>query len=112
MIWVLRTISVLLGIALLPLLFASLVLLRLNDTFLNPAFYPDQLEKTDVYRFVMVDVLTTALEEARDLDPEALGIDLNENLLSVYGPATPQLVAAVNRALPPEDLEVVAARSS
>ena len=109
MIWVRRTILFLLVITLLPLVFISIVLLRLNDTFLNPAFYPSLLEKTGVYRFVMVDVLTSALDEARDLDPEALGVDLDQNPLSAYGPATPLLVDAVNRALPPEDLEAMIA---
>ena len=51
MIWVRRTILFLLVITLLPLVFISIVLLRLNDTFLNPAFYPSLLEKTGVSRF-------------------------------------------------------------
>ncbi len=109
MIWLRRIISVPLGIALLMSLFASLMVLRLNDTFLNPDFYPDQLRRADVYRFVMVDVLTSALDEARALDPKKLGAGFDENPVAVYGPATPRIVGAVNRALPPEDLEELVA---
>ena len=104
-----HTISVLLGIVLLPLLFSVLALLRLNDTFLEPGFYPDQLEKADVYEFVMIDVLTSALDEARALDPEELGMDLDENPLAASGLTTHQIVSAVNRVLPPELLEEVGA---
>ena len=109
MIWIRRTISVLLGIVLLPLLFASLVTLRLNDTFLNSGFYPDLLEKEGVYRFVMVDVLTSALDEARELDPGKLGAGFDESPLVTSGLTTPQIVDAVNRALPPGDLEEMVA---
>ena len=73
MIWVRRIFGVPLGIALLLLLFASLILLRLNDTFLNADFYPERLERADVYQFVMVDVLTLVMDEARKLDPKEFG---------------------------------------
>ena len=87
-----------LGIAFLVGLLAVLVLLRLNGTFLNPAFYPDQLEKADIYRFVMADVLESAFDEARQLQPEELGVDFRKNALAASGLDTPQLTAAVQEA--------------
>ncbi len=109
MIWVRRIFGVPLGIALLLLLFASLILLRLNDTFLNADFYPERLERADVYQFVMVDVLTLVMDEARKLDPKEFGAGFDGNPIAVYGPATPRIVAAVNRAMTPEDLEELVA---
>ena len=77
---------------------AVLVLLRLNGTILNPAFYPDQLEKADIYRFVMVDVLESAFDEVRQLQPEEFGVGFRENALAASGLDTPQLTAAVQEA--------------
>ena len=64
-----------LGAAFFLALLIALVVLRLSGTILNPAFYPDRLEKADIYRFAMVDVLESALDEARYLSPEEIGLD-------------------------------------
>ena len=87
-----RIAAIPLGIAFLVALLVFLVFLvflRLNGTFLNPAFYPDQLEKADIYRFVMADVLESALDEARRLRPEEFGVGFRENPLVVTGLDTP-----------------------
>ncbi len=103
MIWVRRTVSVLLGVTLLPTLFAALVLLRLNDTFLNPVFYPDQFREAGVYQFVTVDVLASVIDDARGLE-----FGPGENPVVMSGLTTPQIVDAANRALPPDRLEEMA----
>ena len=109
MIWLRRMTAILLGVALIPTLFASLVLLRLNSTFLSPSYYPDRLARSDVYRFVMVDVLTSAIDEARQPNPGDFGGGFDANPIAAYAPSTPQIVGAVNSALPPEDLEELVA---
>ena len=93
-----RMAAIPLGIAFLVALLIFLVFLRLNGTILNPAFYPDQLEKADIYRFVLADVLESALEEARQLQPEEFGVGFRENPLVAAGLCTPQLTAAVQEA--------------
>ena len=93
-----RIAAIPLGIAFLVALPVFLVFLRLNGTFLNPAFYPDQLEKADIYRFVMADALKSALDEARQLQPEEFGIDFRENALTASGHSTPQMTGAVQEA--------------
>ena len=98
--WLRRTAAVLLGIALAPAVFASLVVLRLDSTFLEPSYYPGLLARSDVYRFVMVDVLESAIDEARRA---------GSNPVDAYAPSTSQVAAAVNRGLPPEDLEAIVA---
>ncbi len=89
----------------LAVLFAALVLLRLNGTFLEPRFYTDLLQREEVYSFVMTDALASALDEAREV--EVVGFDGNP--LVVSGMTTQQLASAVNRALPPERLEEIVA---
>ena len=109
MIWLRRTAAAALGLPLLAVLLGALMLLRLNGTFLNADFYPDQLEKADIYRFVMVDVLTSALDEVRERESGDIGVDLRENPVASSGLSTAQITEAVHRALSPEDLEALVA---
>ena len=94
-----------LGLAFMAVLFVALAFLRLDGGLLNPDYYPSLLKKTDVYRFVTVDVLSSAVDEARRLEPEEFGGDFHENPLVASGLTTPQITAAVGRALSPQDLE-------
>ena len=109
MIWLRRAGAVALGGPLTALLLGQLMLLSLNGTFLNADFYTDRLEEADVYRFVMVDVLTSALDEVREREPDELGADLRENPVATSGLSTSQITDAVHRALSPEDLEAIVA---
>ena len=48
MIWIRRFFAVFLGVLFLPLLLITLLLLRVNDTFLNADFYVTELRKADL----------------------------------------------------------------
>ena len=109
MIWLRRAGAVALGGPLTVVLLGALMLLSLRGTFLNADFYTDQLEKADVYRFVMEDVLTSVLDDVREREPGDLGADLRENPVAESGVSTARIVAAVHRALSPEDLEALVA---
>ena len=109
MIFARRIIAVLLGSFFFVVLLAALLVLRMNGTFLNPEFYPRQLEATGVYRFVMTDVLTSTIDEARAIPADEFGVDLSGNPLEVSGLSTAQITEAVNRALSPRDLQRIAA---
>ena len=74
-----------LGIVFMAVLFVALAFLRLDGGLLNPDYYPSLLEKTDVYRFVTVDVLSSALDETRRLEPEEFGGDFHQNPLAASG---------------------------
>ena len=109
MIWLRWAGAVVLGVHLTAVLLVALMLLSLRGTFLNADFYTDQLEKADVYRFVMEDVLTSVLDDIREREPDELGADLRENPVAESGVSTARIVAAVHRALSPEDLEALVA---
>ena len=109
MTYVLWTVAVALGIVFVALLLTSLVLVRLNDTLLDPRYYPDRFERHGLYQFVMVDVLTSALDEAREVEPEFLDAGFRQNPLVTSGLSTRQIAEAVHRALSPRDLERLAA---
>ena len=109
MIWLRRAGAVALGVPLTVVLLVALMLLSLRGTFLNADFYTDQLEKADVYRFVMEDVLTSVLDDVREREPGELGADLRENPVAESGVSTARIVDAVHRALSPEDLEALVA---
>ena len=81
MIWLRRILTIPLVLVLLPLLLVALVVLQVSGTFLDPDYYPKLLRESDAYEFLLVDVMTSALEEARELDDEDLPEEFDENPL-------------------------------
>ena len=102
MIWLRRILTIPLVLVLLLLLLAALVVLQVSGTFLDPDYYPELLRESDAYEFLLVDVMTSALEEARELDDEDSPGELDENLLVTLGLSTEEIVSSINRAIPPE----------
>jgi hypothetical protein len=99
MIWIGRLLSVPAGVVFFALLLLTLVMLEINDTFLDPDFYTEELRKANTYEFALGVLLTSALDEAREQDlPEGL----DENPLVSSGLTTQDIVASINRAVPPE----------
>ena len=84
------------------LLLLTLVFLQVNDTFLDPDYYPEELRKADVYEFVLVDLLTSAIDERRGLERQLVGEGLEETPLITSGLSTEDIVSSVNRAVPPD----------
>ncbi len=107
MIWLRRIAAVALGVLLLGLLLSTLMLQSVNGTVLNPDFYADRLKDADAYSFVMGSALTSAVDEAREEDPNEAGVDLRVNPVEASGISTSHVVEAVQRALSPEDLEAL-----
>ena len=101
MIWVRRILTVPLGLLLLVLILVTLVVLQVSGSFLDHDYYSAQLREADIYEFALVDVLTSALDEARQLEGEDLG-GLEENPLITSGLSTEDIVASVNAAIPPD----------
>ena len=102
MIWIGRLISIPLAIVFFALLVLTLVIVQVNDTFLDPDYYPRELREANVYEFVLGDLLTSALDEARELDGADFAEDLDENPLVTIDLSTNDIVSSVNRAVPPE----------
>ena len=102
MIWVGRAVSVPLGFLFFVFLLLTLILLEINDTFLDPDYYPELLRQENVYEFVLVDLFTSALDEARDKDFSDSDNGLEENPLVTSGLSTQDIVSSINRAVPPE----------
>jgi hypothetical protein len=108
MIWIGRIIAMPLGLLLLVLLLLTLFTLQVSDTFLKPSYYTEQLVEADIYEFALNDLLTSALNEARDLDASEFSVDGNsmeENPIVTSGLSTERIVQAINRAVPPEYLQ-------
>ena len=66
MIWLGRLISVPVFFIFTILLLATLLMMQVNDTFLNPEYYPNQLREADFYNFVLNDLLIVAIDEERE----------------------------------------------
>ena len=102
MIWVSRILTVPLGFILIILLVIALVGSQIGGKVLNPQFYPEVLRKANIYEFVLVDLTTTALDEARSIEIHDLPWDLEENPLVTLGLSTEDIVSSLNAAIPPE----------
>ena len=107
--WLRRSGATLLAIAFAGALAATLLLQAASSTLARPGFLADQLERADVYRFVMEDLLTAVVDDTRRLDAGEIGGEFDENLLTASGLTTEQITSAVQRAISPGDLEALAA---
>ena len=108
-IWIRRVGAVVLGIVFFVALATTLVIHAANSTVARPGFLADQLEEADAYAFVIDDLTPALLEDAWRLDADAFGWEFEENPLVASGLTPGQVAAAVRRALPPEDLEMLLA---
>ena len=97
MIWVRRALTLPLGILLLFVLGAAIVFLEVSDTFLDPGYYPRELRDANFYEFVMVDVPTSALNEARQIDGDMLPERFDENPLVTLGLSTDDIVSTLSQ---------------
>ena len=102
MLLVRRLLTIPAGIALLLFLVVALVVVQVSGTFLDPDFFPRELRKANLYEFVVVDLLTSAVDEARELSPEEFSDSFDSNPLVASELSTEDIVSSVNRAVPPE----------
>ncbi len=96
MIWLRRTLAVLLILLFIPLFVAALLLTRVNGTVLSADFYVGQLRKADVFHFLYQDALPAAFDE--------LGQD-NKDLPVDPAVFEETITSSLQRTLPPEWLE-------
>lgn len=116
MIWARRILTVPAGFVFFLFLLLTLLVLQINSTFLDPDYYPEQLREANVYQFVLNDLLASAIDEERERerreqDAGGTGEDVATTPLLSSGLSTEQIVAAVNRALPPDWVQGVVERN-
>ena len=88
MIWLGRLLSIPFGITFFGLLLLALIILQGNDTFLDPDFYPAELRKANAYEFALQDVLTSGLDEYRQIQFTDDDGNARENFLVTSGLTT------------------------
>ena len=115
MIWLRRLLAVFLGLILVLLFFVSLVVLRVNDTLLNPQVYKDQLQKENIYAFLIQDVVPVVIEENWDDIPQPpLGVTVDRQKITeaVQRVATPEWLQAQTEQVLDELLPYVTGQSN
>lgn len=100
MIVIRRFLALLLIPVFLVLFLATLLVFRVNDTFLEATFYTDTFQELDLFNFIYDEGIPFAIEEAQsagdfDLDNIPLGIDISPT----------GIASRMERVLPPEWLE-------
>ena len=115
MIWLRRLFTLPLGVVFFVLLLVTLVLLQVSAMFLNPDFYTEELRDAEVYDFVLDDLLTTFVDEARAKDADefnsTFNTELEENPFVTASLTTPQIVSSVRRAVPPDWIQGIVEQS-
>ncbi len=99
----------LVGLAFAGALATFLLLQAEISTVARPGFYTEQLAEADAYHFVTTDLVDALIEDARRLDAEDFDEDFQDNPIESSGLTTPEIADALRRALPPEELEAIAA---
>ncbi len=102
MILIRRLLTIPLAIIFFALMVLAVFLLAVNDRFLQSDTYPKLLSENEFYTFVMGPLLTTALDEARELPASEFSEDFSDNPFVMSGLTTEEISASLNRAFPPE----------
>ena len=102
MIWILRALSLALSAVFFFVLLTTLVVWQVGGFFLDHESYASLLDDNDVYDFVLVDFPTAVLEDRRAVEEAKTGDKVEDTPLLESGLATERIVAALNRAVPPD----------
>ena len=102
MIWVRRLLAIPLSLLFMWLLIGGLLLIHLEGSLLSPEFHKDQLEKADVYNFILEDLPRSAIDELRENDA-----DLGDNTLAdvVFPVILDDVPASLTNVIPPSWLQ-------
>ena len=105
MIWILRALSLALGAVFFLVLLLTLVFWQVGGLFLDPESYASLLDENDVYEFALADLPTAVLEDRRAVEEAKTGDKIEDTPLLASGLTTDRIVAALNRAVPPDWLQ-------
>src|SRR3972149_12059917 len=97
LIWLRRTLAILLLILSLMLFAGALLISDLNATAANPDFYTDQLRRADIYNFVYDKAIPAALDEVEA--DESLDLPIQATDFKI------EAISAIRKILPPEWLQ-------
>ena len=109
--WIMRALSVAVGVPFFFALLFTLVATQVAGSFLDPRFYTSALDDNDVYEFALVDFPTALLEDRRDVEVAKTGGKVEDTPLLESGLTTERIVEGLNRALPPEWLQTSVERN-
>ena len=108
MIQIRRIVAVLLGVIFVGVLALALLVWELSNTLTDPEFLANQIEKEGVYRFVLSDLLDSALTDARDLEGGQFGLGTLENPLVASGLTNAEILGTVRKSVSPKNLQDLA----
>ena len=103
--WIMRALSVAVGVPFFFVLLFTLVTTQVAGSFLDPRFYTSALDDNDVYEFVLSEFPTALLEDRRAVEEAKAGGKVDDTPLLESGLTTERIVEGLNRAIPPEWLQ-------
>ncbi len=107
MIWVRRLLAIPLSLLFMWLLIGGLLLIHLEGSLLSPEFHKEQLEKADVYNFILEDLPRSAIDELRENYDSQTDTDLvDDTLMEVVFPVIlDDVPASLTKVIPPSWLQ-------
>ncbi|MCL0100113.1 hypothetical protein M1O55_04530 [Dehalococcoidia bacterium] len=111
MIWLRRLICVPLSILFTALLLATLILIQVSNSLLDPDFYLEEMSKADIYEFAMDELLTTFIDEARENHSSNYLDQFEGDLFSATGLTTEQVTLSIRRVVPPKLVQLFVEQS-
>ena len=107
MIWVRRLLAIPLSLLFMWLLIGGLLLIHLEGSLLSPEFHKEQLEKADVYNFILEDLPRSAIDELRENYDSQTDADLGDNTLAdvVFPVILDDVPASLTNVIPPSWLQ-------
>ena len=107
MIWVRRLLAIPLSLLFMWLLIGGLLLIHLEGSLLSPEFHKEQLEKADVYNFILEDLPRAAIDELRENYAAQTDADLGDDTLAdvVFPVILDDVPASLTKVIPPSWLQ-------
>jgi hypothetical protein len=93
------------------MLLATLILIQVSNSLLDPDFYLEEMSKADIYEFAMDELLTTFIDEARENHSSNYLDKFEGDLLSATGLTTKQVTLSIQRVVPPKLLQLFVEQS-
>ncbi|SVD02591.1 uncharacterized protein METZ01_LOCUS355445, partial [marine metagenome] len=100
MFWIRRLTAILIGILFGVVLITNILILRVEQTFLNPEFYKHQFEQSGLYEFVSKDLIGLGLVELQSTPPIVFSDRVSSNPLVDFPVDADEIASSIEISFP------------
>ncbi len=100
MLWIRRLTAILIGILFGVVLMTNMLIIRVDQTFLNPEFYKHQFEQADLYEVVSKDLIGLGLTELQSKSPIVFSDRVSSNPLVDFSVGADEIASSIEASFP------------